>query len=79
MTTAEAADKAKALRDRKELEEARKLAVRLLELIAKLEGRTVDPRTRQEKLAAAEPTGEDYARMAQLRRRKGLGGKATNR
>lgn len=72
MAAAHDHEKSEAVKDRKELEEAKKLAKRLLELISKLEGRKVDPRTRAEKLAAADPTPEDYAEMARLRRKKGL-------
>ena len=64
-------DEGTALVDRKELHAARKLAMRLLEMIGKLEGQpTVDADPQNEVRPSTGPTPEDFAELRARRRRR---------
>ena len=68
MGAAEERDGSVAVSDRRELEEARKLAVRLLELIGKLESRVDRPGLA--KVEPTAPTADDFAELRARRRRR---------
>ncbi len=64
-------DAGTALVDRRELHAARKLAVRLLEMIGKLESQpAVDVAPQSGVRPAADPTAEDFAEVRARRRRR---------